>query len=104
MAPSSILPSRTYSAKRPAWGPENEKSTFLAMPLSKTSRWAGMESTDCTMCRSCTFSVSTSQRHWAKKSACFWLSPSMLTLSPGRITASSSFTASPASTTFPSIT
>ena len=44
----------TSCASRAACGPENEKSSRVAMPRSKTSRCSGSASTDCTMCRSCT--------------------------------------------------
>lgn len=50
------------------------------------------------MCRSCTFALSTAASAAASRSACFWLSPSMQTRSPGRSTASSSAVASRAAT------
>src|SRR4029077_6189339 len=51
---------------------------------------SGSTMPDCTTCRSCKIFGSALARQAAKKSACFWLSPSRQMRSPGRITASSS--------------
>src|SRR4051794_18376727 len=97
----AIRPEPASRAKRPACGPENEKSSRLATPRSKTSRCSGRASTDCTMCRSCTTAGSSAASTLARKSACFWLLPSRQTRSPASSTRSSKAPASAAATTFP---
>src|SRR6266404_1010236 len=63
---------------------------------------SGSTMPDCTTCRSCKTFGSALARQAARKSACFWLSPSGQIRSPGRITASSSAVAAPGATVFPS--
>src|SRR5580704_4532469 len=101
MAPSSTFPD--FRTRGTAWlcGPEKEKSSFFAMPFSKRSMCSGNTMPDCTTCRSCSTFGSALARQAARKSACFWLSPSRQIRSLGRITASSSAVASFGATIFP---
>ena len=57
---------------------------------ARTGRGARLRDTDpISMCRSCSRAGSQPARVRDRKSACFWLSPSSATRSPGRMTASS---------------
>src|SRR5580704_8277327 len=71
------------------------------MPFSKRSMCSGSTIPDCTTCKSCSTFGSALARQPARKSACFWLSPSRQMRSPGRITASSSAVVSLDVTIFP---
>ena len=72
------------------------------MPCSKMSRCSGSTIPDWTMCRSWTRAGSQALKPLARQSACFWLSPSRQTRSPGSSTASSRSTTAEADTTLPS--
>src|ERR1700722_9257273 len=74
------------------------------MPFSKRSMCSGSTIPDCTTCKSCSTFGSALARQAARKSACFWLSPSRQMRSPGRITASSSAVVSLDDTIFPAAT
>ena len=75
-----------------------------AMSRSKRSRCSGRLMLEMSMCRSWTFSGFTAARLRDRKSACFWLSPSRATRSPGATSASNAGTISSVGRTRPRAT
>ena len=71
------------------------------MPFSKRFRCSGRDTLGITMWRPCSRSGSACSSAWARKEACFWLSPSRITVSPGSMTASRKRVICSASTRFP---
>ena len=74
---------------------------MVAMPRSNRSRCSGSTMPDWTMCRSCTLLGSAWASAPARKSARFWLSPSMHSRSPGRMIACNRAVALPGLTILP---
>src|SRR6516164_3852710 len=83
-------------------GPQKEKSRRRAMPRSKSVRCSGRLTLGTRRCRSCTREGSTCTSERERKSACFWLSPSSTTRSPGRSSVSRSGTIESCRTSLPS--
>ena len=87
---------------RRLWGPEKEKSSLRAMPRSNRSRCSLRPTLGMIMCRLFTRCGSTLARERERKSACFWLLPSMTTRSPQPMRLSSAATMLPVGMTLPS--
>ncbi len=95
-------PARRRAARAACPAARRRRSpTRRAMPRSKSSTCSGSASTERTRCRSWTRAGSTRASARARKSACFWLSPSRQTRSPGSRIASRSGVTSAGSTQRP---
>ncbi len=73
------------------------------MPLSNNVRCSGRLMLEISRCKSWILAGSTWTSERERKSACFWLSPSKATASPGSRSVSSAWTMAPVSRTCPFI-
>ena len=77
------LPVLEELRRRTLCGPAKARSSLRAMPQSNSVRCSGRLTLEISRCKSWIFAGSTWTSERERKSACFWLSPSRATASPG---------------------